>query len=146
MEPLDSTASRCASLSTIADICASGGRGHLAVHFVLHRRQLLLLGRLAVLALLPLAQVGLGLEFGCALAVPFGLRGALLPAPVHHPIADAADIVVVDGGGAGDAEKMPSDLALGVELDPHGFVRTVGERSEERRVGKECRSRWSPYH
>ena len=24
-------------------------------------------------------------------------------------------------------------------------VRTL-ERSEERRVGKECRSRWSPYH
>src|SRR3989442_6398676 len=23
---------------------------------------------------------------------------------------------------------------------------TPGERSEERRVGKECRSRWSPYH
>src|SRR2546422_8291755 len=23
---------------------------------------------------------------------------------------------------------------------------TVGKRSEERRVGKECRSRWSPYH
>ena len=23
---------------------------------------------------------------------------------------------------------------------------TVIERSEERRVGKECRSRWSPYH
>src|SRR5574341_2678089 len=22
----------------------------------------------------------------------------------------------------------------------------IGERSEERRVGKECRSRWSPYH
>ena len=22
----------------------------------------------------------------------------------------------------------------------------VGSRSEERRVGKECRSRWSPYH
>ena len=21
-----------------------------------------------------------------------------------------------------------------------------GQRSEERRVGKECRSRWSPYH
>ena len=26
-------------------------------------------------------------------------------------------------------------------------TRTIkGERSEERRVGKECRSRWSPYH
>ena len=23
---------------------------------------------------------------------------------------------------------------------------SVAERSEERRVGKECRSRWSPYH
>ena len=22
----------------------------------------------------------------------------------------------------------------------------IGSRSEERRVGKECRSRWSPYH
>ena len=27
------------------------------------------------------------------------------------------------------------------ELNP-----TLAERSEERRVGKECRSRWSPYH
>src|SRR3989454_3341713 len=25
-------------------------------------------------------------------------------------------------------------------------LRLEGERSEERRVGKECRSRWSPYH
>src|SRR3712207_9460869 len=25
-------------------------------------------------------------------------------------------------------------------------VRRVSKRSEERRVGKECRSRWSPYH
>ena len=23
---------------------------------------------------------------------------------------------------------------------------SINERSEERRVGKECRSRWSPYH
>ena len=41
---------------------------------------------------------------------------------------------------------------------PRGYVRkavlaavlavilTVSARSEERRVGKECRSRWSPYH
>src|SRR2546427_12652092 len=26
------------------------------------------------------------------------------------------------------------------------FVGDIDERSEERRVGKECRSRWSPYH
>ena len=28
----------------------------------------------------------------------------------------------------------------------HFVIVRVGERSEERRVGKECRSRWSPYH
>ena len=27
-----------------------------------------------------------------------------------------------------------------------GWSDTDGHRSEERRVGKECRSRWSPYH
>ena len=27
-----------------------------------------------------------------------------------------------------------------------GTVEKTGKRSEERRVGKECRSRWSPYH
>ena len=32
---------------------------------------------------------------------------------------------------------------LGEIITPHG---TFAERSEERRVGKECRSRWSPYH
>ena len=25
-------------------------------------------------------------------------------------------------------------------------IMIIGARSEERRVGKECRSRWSPYH
>src|SRR5256886_9202983 len=28
----------------------------------------------------------------------------------------------------------------------NGGILQQGERSEERRVGKECRSRWSPYH
>ena len=27
-----------------------------------------------------------------------------------------------------------------------GVIRALHFRSEERRVGKECRSRWSPYH
>src|SRR2546429_4733925 len=34
--------------------------------------------------------------------------------------------------------------ALQEELNPDLFLEL--ERSEERRVGKECRSRWSPYH
>ena len=32
-----------------------------------------------------------------------------------------------------------------IALDPVYLPRLPG-RSEERRVGKECRSRWSPYH
>jgi len=28
----------------------------------------------------------------------------------------------------------------------HKDIDDVADRSEERRVGKECRSRWSPYH
>ena len=36
--------------------------------------------------------------------------------------------------------REPFDSEL--ELTRQGIV----ERSEERRVGKECRSRWSPYH
>ena len=28
----------------------------------------------------------------------------------------------------------------------HANITTTLNRSEERRVGKECRSRWSPYH
>ena len=27
-----------------------------------------------------------------------------------------------------------------------GYIKPKRSRSEERRVGKECRSRWSPYH
>src|SRR3712207_1622402 len=37
--------------------------------------------------------------------------------------------------------------ATGTGLNTHrDFAAKVRERSEERRVGKECRSRWSPYH
>ena len=35
--------------------------------------------------------------------------------------------------------KIAAKITLGYGLDEH-------RRSEERRVGKECRSRWSPYH
>src|SRR5256885_5470423 len=40
---------------------------------------------------------------------------------------------------AENAHEMDEDLW-------QRLVTTRGSRSEERRVGKECRSRWSPYH
>ena len=42
--------------------------------------------------------------------------------------------------------EMPQKTGfLGLKTTP-AKVRVSVERSEERRVGKECRSRWSPYH
>ena len=38
------------------------------------------------------------------------------------------------------------DLRTGRERWTHSWKARFEERSEERRVGKECRSRWSPYH
>ena len=60
---------------------------------------------------------------------------------------------LIDGASHGnDAEKILAEMrdferAVAAAMD---FAdRTPGTlvvRSEERRVGKECRSRWSPYH
>ena len=40
---------------------------------------------------------------------------------------------------------VPSQRTVRPEVMAH-FRRSTEKRSEERRVGKECRSRWSPYH
>ena len=57
--------------------------------------------------------------------------------------AQYEDKVIVDVGGVGygiymSAQSMSKLPPVGSEVKIH--------RSEERRVGKECRSRWSPYH
>src|SRR2546422_10971169 len=56
--------------------------------------------------------------------------------PLRRPLATAHE--THGDSGLGYAAVPPA----GVILD---FVKSL-ERSEERRVGKECRSRWSPYH
>ena len=43
-----------------------------------------------------------------------------------------------------------SKVAVGIDVRNGSGIdeipQTLEQRSEERRVGKECRSRWSPYH
>ena len=75
---------------------------------------------------------------------------------------DYFDVVIVGTGAAGlycalnlparyrillltkqKADESDSFLAQGGICMQHG---EADYRSEERRVGKECRSRWSPYH
>src|SRR2546426_11436968 len=45
-----------------------------------------------------------------------------------------------------DVELQRDDLVEEGPVDDHEPHREKDVRSEERRVGKECRSRWSPYH
>ena len=44
------------------------------------------------------------------------------------------------------ADDVITDGMVIYEANPALFGETQALRSEERRVGKECRSRWSPYH
>src|SRR5258706_12095296 len=46
----------------------------------------------------------------------------------------------------GSEQPFNIELWIQVLADLFDRVDEIGERSEERRVGKECRSRWSPYH
>src|SRR4051794_41406769 len=63
------------------------------------------------------------------------------------PISDglAQQLVIGPDLGAGPGARVAGlvgqDLVQGDRV-----LAADGERSEERRVGKECRSRWSPYH
>src|SRR6266567_4881661 len=60
--------------------------------------------------------------------------GVQLAAEQVDPLTHADQAVAGAVAGPG-AEPVVADLQA-----------QVGVRSEERRVGKECRSRWSPYH
>ena len=50
--------------------------------------------------------------------------------------------------GTGELNKAGDSLAVFLDkYDPDKYQNPCNTvRSEERRVGKECRSRWSPYH
>ena len=46
-----------------------------------------------------------------------------------------------------DEDPLATTFAPGEMLaEKYELKDLLGRRSEERRVGKECRSRWSPYH
>src|ERR1041385_8776284 len=66
---------------------------------------------------------------------------------LHHPVStsNAEAQKFFDQGMrliyAFNHEEAAGSFQRAAELDPK-----MAMRSEERRVGKECRSRWSPYH
>ena len=102
----------------------------------------------------------------CYTRMPFGLKNAgatftrliskVLAEQLGRNVEAYVDDIVVKSEGAGDHSKdlqetFASLRREGLKLNPEkcAFGVKAGKllgRSEERRVGKEGRSRWSPYH
>ena len=59
---------------------------------------------------------------------------------------EKADVTVTDEEVAEELDKVKEQNARLVAADDKAVEDGDQTRSEERRVGKECRSRWSPYH
>ena len=76
-----------------------------------------------------------------SLGTPIGGRGSVYPALGNFAAGQTAELHDAQGAWTADL----GGLALGWRGRLHGGGGIRG-RSEERRVGKECRSRWSPYH
>src|SRR5256885_2499924 len=59
-----------------------------------------------------------------------------------------SEYVIHDALGNVQAFTSRAGQTMAFTYYPSGQVaqKTYADRSEERRVGKECRSRWSPYH
>ncbi len=84
------------------------------------------------------------------MAIPLPLNPALAQLPVYQPGRPIEEVARELGMPAREIIKLASNE------NPNGpspaALRAMEQalrqlhRSEERRVGKECRSRWSPYH
>src|SRR2546430_17079894 len=79
--------------------------------------------------------------------------GRYSPRSIRTPYAQSARKEFVSNAGNIDRHRVLQVLVIFRfdEIAPlnaeHRAAAIAGaERSEERRVGKECRSRWSPYH
>ena len=107
--------------------------------------------------MLPLIILGITTYVSYAVSGMFGIAmaavgmlsfvSATVSVDTYGPISDNA------GGIAEMSELEPEVREITDKLDSVGNTTAaigkgfaIGSRSEERRVGKECRSRWSPYH
>src|SRR5256886_7438330 len=80
-----------------------------------------------------------------------GVQTCALPISSDSGIAytlwiDTCAIITVRDDGAGIDPERVRNAAIARGLIREDQILDDHDRSEERRVGKECRSRWSPYH
>ena len=79
---------------------------------------------------------GGGSGLGRAIALLFAEEGARVV--VNDVRLEVAEKTVSEMKGPAGGRAIQADVAESAQVN--------AMRSEERRVGKECRSRWSPYH
>src|SRR5260370_28307294 len=75
----------------------------------------------------------------CALPISLGWDTDPVPGDPQVISAEAAHLTQV-------ANEITSQVTALRQTSADGVQIGQSPRSEERRVGKECRSRWSPYH
>src|SRR6266849_10279607 len=96
-------------------------------------------------------QIQITLPDGSVQGVPKGTTPADIARKISPRLAEAALVARIATPGSGkdalknDGEGELIDLRHPLDHDVQLQILTE-KRSEERRVGKECRSRWSPYH
>ena len=75
-----------------------------------------------------------------------GFKGIHESATVHKSAKIGKNVVILPSSVIDESVDIADGafIGAGVYIGPNSSIGK--ERSEERRVGKECRSRWSPYH
>src|SRR2546422_2895989 len=73
-------------------------------------------------------------------------RGAHVLEFERRGVAQPGSAPALGAGGPRFESARPDQISPIQEVTEARFWRCCIVRSEERRVGKECRSRWSPYH
>ena len=81
----------------------------------------------------------------CKITVNMGLGGAKDNSKIMESAIEELSLITGQKPVVTKAKKSIANFKVRQGM-PVGAKVTLLTRSEERRVGKECRSRWSPYH
>ena len=74
-----------------------------------------------------------------------GGDGGAVREVLKHSTVEKVYFIEIDEEVINVSKKFFPSVSCGVD-DKRVVIKCMDGRSEERRVGKECRSRWSPYH
>src|SRR3989449_10823874 len=92
-----------------------------------------------------LATAGYGTALGIVRSAHAQGKVALLWVDETRPVMQGSRLTAWECAREGIPHRVIADVVAASGM-ARGQVDLVVTRSEERRVGKECRSRWSPYH